>query len=220
VLAFDMPHFGRSDKPADRFIDCTWYAQVLAEALKKIGVKKAHFVGNSMGGIISMEMALTEPDMVDQIILMGVPGAISVITVRPTEGEKHLIGYYAGEGPTPAKLEAFIRVMIHDQSRVTPELLEARYKASTAPELMVKRKLESTALINMWRRAHEIPHKTLLVHGRNDRVVPWDAAMALLNLIPNSDLHVFGNCGHWAQWERAQEFNDLALNFFKAPNAG
>jgi pimeloyl-ACP methyl ester carboxylesterase len=218
VIAVDLPHFGKSDKPADKFINCGWYAEVLAEALKEIDAPRAHFVGNSMGGIVSMELALAAPDMVDRLILMGVPGAISVVTVRPTEGEKHMIEYYHGEGPTPAKLEAFIRSMVFDQSLVTPELLESRFQASTAPELMVKRKLDGTSLINMWRRADQIQHKTLLVHGHDDRVVPWDAAMTLLRLMPNADLHVFGRCGHWAQWERAEEFNALALNFFTTPN--
>jgi pimeloyl-ACP methyl ester carboxylesterase len=215
VLAIDMPHFGKSDKPAEHFIDCAFYADILAAALDKIGIPKAHFIGNSMGGIVTMELAIAWPELVGRIVLMGTPGAPPVISVSPTEGEKHIIGYYTGEGPTRAKQEAWVRGMVYDQSLVTPEMLESRYQASIAPELMVKRKIDGSSLLNMWRRADQIPHETLLIACRDDRVVPWDSAMLLLRLMPNADMHVFGRCGHWAQWERSEAFNSLTMNFFK-----
>jgi pimeloyl-ACP methyl ester carboxylesterase len=221
VVAIDMPHFGKSDKPPDRYVDVHWYAQVLADAMRSIGMPKAHIIGNSMGGAIAIELALAAPEMIDRLVLMGAAASVAMFTPSPSEGAKHLMGYYQGEGPTRAKLEAFIRCMIFDQSRITSELVDARYAASTVPELMVERQMgpAAAALHNLWRRVDKVPHKTLLIYGRDDRVVPWDTALLLLRLMPNADLHVFSHCGHWAQWERAAEFNGIATNFLTGPES-
>ena len=58
-----------------------------------------------------------------------------------------------------------------------------------------------------------IPHETLIVHGRDDRVIPVDNAYRLLALIERSELHVFGRCGHWSQIEWADDFNSLLVRF-------
>ncbi|ENT3791999.1 2-hydroxy-6-oxo-6-phenylhexa-2,4-dienoate hydrolase, partial [Shigella sonnei] len=55
------------------------------------------------------------------------------------------------------------------------------------------------------------------VWGRNDRFVPMDAGLRLLSGIAGSELHIFRDCGHWAQWEHADAFNQLVLNFLARP---
>jgi 4,5:9,10-diseco-3-hydroxy-5,9,17-trioxoandrosta-1(10),2-diene-4-oate hydrolase len=64
----------------------------------------------------------------------------------------------------------------------------------------------------------KVPHRTLVVWGRDDRTVPLDAGLILLNQLPDSRLHVFSKCGHWAQWERAEEFNRLVETFLTDPD--
>jgi 2-hydroxymuconate-semialdehyde hydrolase len=58
-----------------------------------------------------------------------------------------------------------------------------------------------------------LPHQTLIVHGREDRVIPLSASLRLLELIPRSRLHVLGQCGHWTQIERRAEFTELLQGF-------
>ena len=58
-----------------------------------------------------------------------------------------------------------------------------------------------------------LPHKTLVVHGRDDRIIPLDNALHLLRTVPDVRLHVFGRCGHWTQIEHADAFNRLVLDF-------
>jgi 2-hydroxymuconate-semialdehyde hydrolase len=60
-----------------------------------------------------------------------------------------------------------------------------------------------------------IPHETLIVHGREDRVIPLENSYRLLQLIDKAQLHVFGKCGHWTQIEHTREFADLIRAFFK-----
>ena len=59
----------------------------------------------------------------------------------------------------------------------------------------------------------KIEHQTLLVHGREDAVVPVTNSERLIHLLPNAELHIFGGCGHWTQIEKAEEFSDLVKNF-------
>ena len=59
-----------------------------------------------------------------------------------------------------------------------------------------------------------ITSPTLLVHGRDDRVIPLQNTMTLLELLPNARAHIFGQCGHWTQIEHAAEFNALVTSFF------
>ncbi len=218
VLAIDMPHFGKSDKPADGFLDTGWYAEVLAAVLDKLDIRKAHFVGNSMGGTIALELALARPESVDRMVLMGTAGSLAMFSPLPTEGAKHLVNYYQGTGPSRDKLEAFIRSMIFDQSRIMPEFIDSRYEASIAPELMIHREIRTERMFSLWRRVEQVHQKTLLVYGRDDRVVPWDTSLLLLRLMPNADLHVFSRSGHWTQWERAAEFNSVVENFLTGPS--
>jgi 2-hydroxymuconate-semialdehyde hydrolase len=58
-----------------------------------------------------------------------------------------------------------------------------------------------------------ITHSTMIVHGREDRVVPLPGSLKLLELLPNSQLHVFGQCGHWTMIEHRDRFNRLVLDF-------
>ena len=219
VLAIDMPHFGRSEKPASRYMDAAWYASTVIDLLDALGVAKAHFLGNSVGGSVALEAALARPELVDRLVLMGTAGSLPMFAPVPTEGARHLIAYYQGAGPTREKMEAFLRSLIFDQSRITPAFIEERYQASVAPELLEHREMDLSWLFTLWRKVDQVAHKTLIINGRDDRVVPWDTALPLMRLMPNADLLVLGRCGHWAQWERAAEFNGVVANFLGAPAA-
>ena len=215
VIAFDAPHYGQSDKPLSAYQDTDFYAEVFAKALDKLGVKTADFIGNSMGGTISLTLAMTRPELVGNLVLMGPGGSPTMFTPMMTEGIKILGSFYQGEGPSREKLEAAMRVMVYDQSMITPELIEARYEAATHPDLLKKREWKGHPMLNLWQRlvGADLQHRTLLVYGKEDRVIPWDTSLLLLRLLPNASLHVFPQCGHWAQLEKADEFNTLVHGF-------
>ena len=62
-------------------------------------------------------------------------------------------------------------------------------------------------------RIATLPHRTLVVHGRDDRVIPVDNAFRLLDLIDDAELHVVGRCALWTQIERSAEHNRLVGDF-------
>lgn len=220
VIAFDAPHYGDSDKPMSAYQDTDYYADVVAEALDQLGVKEADFIGNSMGGTISLTLAMKRPELVHRLVLMGPGGSPTMFTPMMTEGIKILGAFYQGEGPTREKLEAAVRIMVYDQSMVTPELIEARFKAATHPDLLKKREWKGHPMLNLWQRLVGSPleNRTLLIYGKEDRVIPWDSSLLLMRLLPNASLHIFPQCGHWAQLEKSDAFNTLVAGFLEQPD--
>jgi 2-hydroxymuconate-semialdehyde hydrolase len=59
-----------------------------------------------------------------------------------------------------------------------------------------------------------LPHEVLVIHGRDDQIIPLASSVRLHSLLRHSDLHVFGECGHWTQIERKDRFASMVSDFF------
>ncbi len=217
VLAPDVLGFGYSDRPAGiTYGKDVWAAHVIA-FLEAKGVTKCHIVGNSMGGALAIAIAVKRPDLVDRIVLMGSTG----IRFPITPGLEAVWGY------TPSR--ELMRTLIaeyfaYDASLATDNLVELRYAASTQPGFQESyasmfpppRQNGVNDLATSVDEIKRIAAPTLLVHGREDRVIPLATSYELLNLIPDAQLHVFGKCGHWTQIEKTPEFNAVVADFLAA----
>lgn len=220
TLLIDQPGFGGSDKPPVVGNYYRFAADYVVRLLDHLGIDRIHLLGNSLGGGTAMRLALSHPDRVGRLILMG-PGGLSLnlFHADPTEGVQRLMDF--GADPSRERLRAFISTMVVDQRLVTDELIEERYADATAPGAREAMRSMGMSFWNpetaedgmLWREAHRLRHHTLLTWGREDRVNPLDGALAALKLIPKAQLHVFGNCGHWAQIEAAEEFAEVSLAF-------
>lgn len=218
VIIPDLPGYGRSNKDPITGPRYTHYASAMIGLLDTLGLKKAHVVGNSLGGGTALKMALDAPSRVGKLILMGPAGLVSAYQTIPTEGARLIFEYYGGSGPSREKLETFIRLMIYDSSKLTKELLEDRYQASIEPALVANPPLgrgQPPVLEELWRDARlaSLPHSTLVLWGRNDRVNPLYTAEILMNQLPNARMVSFTQCGHWVQWEKATAFNAIVTSF-------
>jgi len=214
----DLPGYGRSDKAPIEGPRYAAYAAAIAGLLDVLGIARAHVVGNSLGGGTAIKLALEAPDRVGKLVLMGPAGLVSAYARVPTEGARMIFEYYTGEGPTRKKLENFIRLMIYDSSNLSAELLEERYQASVEPELLANPPLgkgQVPILEELWRdpRLAQLPHETLVLWGRDDRVNPLFTAEILMNQLPHARMVSFTHCGHWVQWEKAEAFNTLVTAF-------
>ncbi|MFE1547704.1 4,5:9,10-diseco-3-hydroxy-5,9,17-trioxoandrosta-1(10),2-diene-4-oate hydrolase [Streptomyces sp. NPDC058718] len=223
TLLVDQPCYGRSDKPELDKDYFSYSADAVAALMDELGIERAHFVGNSLGGGTAVRIALNHPDKVGKLLLMG-PGGVSVnlFAPDPTEGITRLFEFSAAPEPTKEQLRAFLGVMAYDQSIVTDELVEERWASANDPDTRLGNARMGASFANpawaedtmLWREAHRITQPVLLTWGREDRVNPLDGALVALKTIPDARLHVFPHCGHWAQAEQADEFNRLAVDFF------
>jgi 4,5:9,10-diseco-3-hydroxy-5,9,17-trioxoandrosta-1(10),2-diene-4-oate hydrolase len=220
VLLVDQPGFGDSDKPPVVGNYFRHSAGYLRAFLDELGLDRVHLLGNSLGGGTAARFALENPGRVGRLVLMG-PGGLNLnlLSADPTEGVKRLMDFAAA--PSREALRAFISTMVVDQSLVTDELVEERYADATKPGAREAMASMGASFWDpdtfedgmIWREAHRIRQHTLLTWGREDRVNPLDGALAALKLIPKASLHVFPNCGHWAQVEAAEEFREVATAF-------
>ncbi|WP_244928389.1 4,5:9,10-diseco-3-hydroxy-5,9,17-trioxoandrosta-1(10),2-diene-4-oate hydrolase [Nocardioides sp. W7] len=220
TLLVDQPGFGGSEKPPVAGNFYRHAADHVVALLDELGIERVHLLGNSLGGGTAMRLALTYPDRVGRLVLMG-PGGLSLnlFHADPTEGVQRLMDF--GANPTREALRAFISTMVVNQALVTDELVEERFADATAPGAQEAMRSMGMSFWNpetaedgmLWREAHRLRKHTLLTWGREDRVNPLDGAMVALKLIPKASLHVFPNCGHWAQIEAAEEFAEVATAF-------
>jgi 4,5:9,10-diseco-3-hydroxy-5,9,17-trioxoandrosta-1(10),2-diene-4-oate hydrolase len=220
VLLVDQPGFGDSDKPPVVGNYFRHSAGYLRAFLDELGIDRVHLLGNSLGGGTAARFALEYPERVGRLVLMG-PGGLNLnlLSADPTEGVKRLMDF--STDPSREAMRAFISTMVVDQSLVTDALVDERLADATKPGAREAMASMGASFWNpdtfedgmIWREAHRIRQPTLLTWGREDRVNPLDGALAALKLIPKASLHVFPNCGHWAQIEAAEEFREVATAF-------
>jgi 4,5:9,10-diseco-3-hydroxy-5,9,17-trioxoandrosta-1(10),2-diene-4-oate hydrolase len=224
TLMVDQPGFGRSAKPAVTGNYFTFAADALAGLLEELGIDRVHLVGNSLGGGTAVRFALRFPERADRMVLMAPGGlGLNVFAQDPTEGVQRLMEFAAPPGPSREKMAAFLRTLVFDQRLVTDELVDERYAAASDPDAIAAMASMGASFYDpacaedgmLWREAHRLRRPVLLIWGREDRVNPLDGALVALKLIRRAQLHVFGGCGHWAQLEKFDEFNRLAIRFLE-----
>jgi 4,5:9,10-diseco-3-hydroxy-5,9,17-trioxoandrosta-1(10),2-diene-4-oate hydrolase len=221
VLAIDQPGYGHSDKRTEHAHFNRYAATALRALFDELGVERAPLVGNSLGGGTAVRFALDNPDRAGRLVLMG-PGGLSLnlFSTDPTEGVKRLNKF--AMAPTRENLEAFLRIMVYNKHLITPELVEERFALASTPESLAATIAMGKSFAGadfelgmMWREVYRLPQHVLLIWGREDRVNPLDGALVALKTIPRAQLHVFGQCGHWAQVEKFDEFNELTIDFLE-----
>jgi pimeloyl-ACP methyl ester carboxylesterase len=213
VLAPDIVGFGATQRPDDVVYSLrTWTDQIWA-FLDAHGIEKTAIVGNSLGGRIALQMATDCPDRITKMVLMGAPGVGMTLTV----GLAALRAYEPSHDAMRDLLRNYFAV---DPAMITDELVAIRYEASIADgayeayrAMFLDPRHAGSELGITEDEVRAIATPTLLVHGREDKVVPVQVSVTMLGLLPNADLHVFSSCGHWTQIERADEFSALVSDY-------
>ena len=214
ILAPDMVGFGFSERPEGmQYTKDAWVAQLVG-LLDALDLPQVDLVGNSFGGALSLAMAIRYPERVRRMVLMGAAG----LHFEVTPALEAVWGYT----PSFENMRAVMDWFAYDRGLVTDELAQLRYEASIRPGFQASyasmfpapRQRWIDALSSSEEDIGALPHETLVIHGREDRVLPVATSLRLSKLILRSQLHVFGCCGHWTQIEHAARFNQLVGNFF------
>lgn len=214
VLAPDMLGFGYTERPDGVEYTLDTWVRHLIDFIDALGIDKVNLVGNSFGGALTLATSIRHPERVNRIVLMGAAG----VKFDLTEGLDYAWGYT----PSFENMRKMLDLFAYDRSLVSDELAQLRYEASLRPGVQDAYASMFPAPRQQWIDAlasdpadiARIQAPALIMHGREDRILPYSNSTTLFELIPNAQLHLFGKCGHWTQIEHARRFNALLLDFF------
>ena len=217
VVAPDLLGFGYTERPADpannaHYSMSVWVQQAV-DLLDTLGIAQTDLVGNSFGGALALALAIAHPKRVRRLVLMGSVGVPFAIT----PGLDAIWGYT----PSIQHMRELLDIFAFDRKLVTDELAQLRYQASIqsgfqesfAAMFPAPRQAWVDAMQSAEADIRALPHETLVVHGREDMVIPLANSLTLAQWITRAQLHVFGQCGHWTQIEHAARFAQLVENF-------
>jgi 2-hydroxymuconate-semialdehyde hydrolase len=213
VIAPDMVGFGFTERPAGyEYTMQNWVRQAI-DLLDALGLKQVDLVGNSFGGALSLALTIHHPERVRRLVLMGAAG----VSFPITDALDAVWGYE----PSFENMRRIMDVFAYDRGLVNDDLARLRYEASAragvqesyAQMFPAPRQRWVEALASREEDIAKIDKETLIVHGRDDRVIPLQNSIRLSQLISRSQLHVYGRCGHWTQIEHSARFAQLVANF-------
>lgn len=222
-LAPDLVGFAASAHPADPPVGVSawldlWVRQI-TDLLDALGLERVHLVGNSLGGAIALHLASRHPRRFKRIALMGSVGV--PFTMNPKLDA--IWGFYTD--PSVEKMREMIRWFAYRPETFSEDLgtiARMRYDAAMDPKVRhsyqtmfpAPRQRHIDACVLADEALERIAHPCLLIHGRDDLIVPLETSLYLLQKLPDVRLHVFGQCSHWTQIEYADEFERLLRQFF------
>ena len=215
VFAVDMVGFGFTDKPdpAEFEYNQTTRVEHIAGFIQALKLDKVCLVGNSMGGMTSMGVAIENPDMVKKVVLMGSAGIQAPIS----DELKSIMNYDF----TPAGMERIVQGLTNPNFQYDQDIVLYRHALSVDPATSAA----YSAIMGWIREQHglyyqedyirKLSHPTLVLNGKLDKVVQLDCAYKLLELIEDSSGYILPHCGHWAMIEHPQKFASVALSFLR-----
>lgn len=221
ALAPDLIGFGQTSTSRAPRVDLAAWVEHVIEFADALGLDRFHLVGNSMGGAIAYAVAVAHPERVDRLVTMGTLGVPFPIT----DALDQVWGYT----PDLERMRAMIRLFAWDQHYAADEdLVRLRYEQSRDPSTRERyeamfpapRQTAVDAAVVPEAALRALPHPVLLIHGRDDRVVPLETSLRIAELLPNSRLAIFPKCGHWVQIERRVEFPHVVRSFLEMPVGG
>lgn len=213
VIAPDMVGFGFTERPAGQQYNMDVWVEQAVGLLDALGLEQTDLVGNSFGGALAMAIAIRHPRRVRRLVLMGSVG----VPFEITEGLDKVWGYT----PSFEAMRKLLDYFSWDRALVNDELAQLRYEASIRPGFQESFSAMFPAPRQRWVDAmtspeadiRAIPHETLVIHGREDKVIPLSNSLTLAQWISRVQLHVYGHCGHWTQIEHAERFARLVGDF-------
>lgn len=217
VIAPDMIGFGASDRPEGYVYSSENWAASIAALIEALDLGSVHLVGNSMGGRIGLTLAARRPDLVRSLTLMGV--------LSPSVPRSQALTSLRSFAPSYESMRATLRdTFVVDPEVVSDELVQKRFEAASRPgEAEHYRAMFSTPEANLLPLSEDdlrgVDKPALVIHGREDRVVPVENGYSLAMLLPHVTAVIVSACGHWVQVEQADTFETQLRIFLERLHA-
>jgi pimeloyl-ACP methyl ester carboxylesterase len=220
TIAVDLPGFGESELPGED-ISIPGYGRFIDAFLETIGVERAVLVGNSMGGFISAETAISHPSRVEKLVLVSAAGLVRVGNRQLLVLERAARLFHPMTAAFLARREHLVRRpglrkrmlygIVKHPELISPELCYEVASGAGKPGFLDA--LDAIIDYDFRERLPEVTAPTLIVWGRNDHIVPVSGAHEYERLIPDSSLVIWEDTGHLPMVERPARFNALLDGF-------
>lgn len=219
VLALDLPGWGESDPVSPSAAD---HSGAIIRFMDALHIDRAALLGNSMGGMAVLRVAAEQPERVSHLIASGAAGPVGPKVFSPdgmSEGLKAMLEVY--RDPSPERMRTFYDTITHRPGVVSDRAVAERAAIAAAQEDHRRNFLAGFGThgympFSTAEQISAIQAPTLLVHGRDDRVVHVENSLQLCTLIPGARLYLMNECGHCPQLEHAAEFNRIVEQFVSA----
>ncbi|WP_072682111.1 alpha/beta fold hydrolase [Arcobacter sp. LA11] len=214
VLAPDMAGFGFTERLENSSYNMDVWVKQIIDLMDALDIKKTNLVGNSFGGALALSLTIKYPERFKKIVLMGSMG----VEFELTAGLDQAWGYT----PSLENMKSLLDTFAYSRVLVTNELAKLRYDASIRPGFQesfssmfpAPRQNSVRDMASKEEDIKKIDKDVLIIHGRDDKVIPFENSIRLHSLIQKSQLHGFGECGHWSQIEHKDRFNKIVKDFF------
>lgn len=222
VYAIDFIGHGYSSKP-EHPLEIKHYIEQVLAIMEELGVEKAYFSGESLGGWTTARLAQLHPERVERIVLNTMGGTMA----NPQVMERlYTLSMQAAEDPSWERVKARLEWLMADPSMVTPDLIRTRQRIFEQPNWKMACEM-NMALQDMEIRKRnmlsdddlrQIEVPALVLWTTKDPSGPVDEGRRIADLIPNGQLAVMEECGHWPQYEDTETFNKIQLDFLLGRN--
>ncbi len=209
VIRMDLPAFGLTGPASDNDYSIERYVAFVLAAMDRLGVRQAVLGGNSLGGEIAWNVALSAPSRVTRLILVDAAG-------YPLRPQSVPLGFRLARMPwvnrimanllPRALIEASVRNVFGDPGRVTPALVDRYYELTLREgnRAALPLRFAQIGRDDPSERLRAIAVPTLILWGGRDRLIPPADGAAFAAAIAGSRLVVFDDLGHVPQEENAQ----------------
>ncbi|NRF94380.1 alpha/beta fold hydrolase [Paenibacillus frigoriresistens] len=220
VYAIDMIGHGFTDKPFDKDYDIPVYTKHLKDFMDAVGIDSASISGESLGGWVAAWFAWEYPEKINKIILNTSGG----LSMYPEVMERiRTLTMAAVQNPTREVVRKRLEFLMLNPEDVTEELVEIRRTIYLQPnfdkvmERVLCLQIPEIRKRNMFTedQLRAIKAPTCIIWTTHDPTAPKEIGQKFADLIPNSEFHVMEDCAHWPQYEQAEIFNKIHLDFLK-----
>jgi len=218
-LVFDLPRFGKSDKPVLSLergeMFAPYAAEAIAHALDGIGIERCSLIGNSMGGATAIRFAAEHPEKVNRLVLMAAAGTVPADWDGGFPEGLLKIVEWMHSGPSEQLVREFAALQVHDPDTITEEMIEERLKGAADPEIVSTNRETNALPGDLNPDLARVTAPTLLLWGREDRFIPLEWGLNALRHIPDAEMRILPRCGHWVQFEKREQFNQIVKDFLE-----
>jgi pimeloyl-ACP methyl ester carboxylesterase len=213
VYAYDQPGFGLSDNPSDHSIEYrVKHAKALIDTLK---LDRLHVVGNSVGGYVAARLALEDGRV--KSFVSTTSGSLSPLGSAESQSlaKKHSDDLREYQ-PSLENMKKLTLGTIFNKQLVTEELVRERHEMSIGKNYEAQLARRNAARQRpVYDEMSKLRVKAMLLWGNNDVGVSVERGLELFQRIPGAEFHLFDRCAHWVQWDQADRFNRLVIDFLR-----